>query len=413
MNVRRRGFLIGVVGAVLGCAAAVTFAADEHKASAPIGREQAATRKIKLLHVRIDGDLDSARFVRDFAEVLGEPRGEGFEMVVLEVSSRRWRTDVLAQLVTVCAAAKVGPARGEPESEGERVRLVAWLNGDDVRMGTASAALAIVSHVAYAAPRVEVIHEPGDEVRGLAPAETDWAGHEQTVRAAVWSRLSARGSDVLLAAAIPSPQQALWLTPHDSDESGQRMKVVDREPAAGTTGATRLTTAVTSLGEAVFRLKLSAEALMQLGVVQGQARELGQILAAERVTARQTVRREVRSGLASARKRLVAEFAGVDDARNRIDQVLDEAERARGHDAPRKRRKAGESGATMSDEALRRLVACETLTEEYPELLREMPPGQTSVGVAEQRVSWVWSQAFQSRREELAELRARADRLKP
>jgi hypothetical protein len=33
--------------------------------------------------------------------------------------------------------------------------------------------------------------------------------------------------------------------------------------------------------------------------------------------------------------------------------------------------------------------------------------------VAEQRLAWVWSQAFQTRREELAELRARADRLKP
>lgn len=409
MSIRRRGFLTVVMATVLGCAAGVACAGDETKA--------AAIRKVKLLHLRVQGDLDSARLVRDVATALGEPRAEGFDLVVLEVAPQLWRTDVLAQLLAVFGAAKVGPARGEPESEGDRVRLITWLNADDGRVSTAGAALAIVSHSAYTTSRLDIVHEPGDEVRNLAPAETDWGSHEQAVRAAVWSRLSARGSDVLLAAAIPSPQQALWLAPRGPDEAGPKLKVIDREPtsaANGTSGGVvRLTTAVTAMGEGVFRLKVSAETLGQLGLVQGSARELGQILAAERVAARQTVRRDVRSGLQAARKRLIDDFAGVDDARNRIDQTLDEAERAKGHDAARKRAKAGASAAALTEEALRRLVACEQLTQDYPELLRDLPPGQTRVGVAEQRLAWVWSQAFQTRREELAELRARADRLKP
>lgn len=372
-------------------------------------------RKVKVLQLRIHGDLDNARLVRDVATALGEPRAEGFELVVLEVSAQRWRTDVLAQLLAVFSAAKVGAARGEVESEGDRVRLVTWLNTEAARVSTAGAVLAIVSHAAYATSRLEIVHDPGDEVRNLAPPETDWGSHEQAVRAAVWSRLSARGSDVLLAAAIPSPQQALWLVPRGPDESGPKLKVTDREPASadGRSGdVVRLTTAVTAMGAGVFRLKVSAEMLGQLGLVQASARELGQILAAEQVASRQTVRREVRSGLDAARKRLTDDFAGIDEARHRMDQTLDEAERAKGQEAARKRARAGLSAASLADESLRRLMACERLTEDYPELLRDPPPGQTSVGVAEQRLAWVWSQAFQSRREELAELRARADRLR-
>lgn len=388
--------------------------ADPPRESPPARAETPGTGL--LVHLRIVGDLDNLRLARDFGAAVAVLRDEKPDLVVMEVGANRWRADVLSAMI---ASGRDGGLGGGDPGAGVRPRWIVWLNDpQDRRVGAASLALGVLADRCYAQPRLEAVHEPGDDARELAPPPPaiDWEAIEQGLRAAIWRRQSERGGDVLLAAAVPIPGQPLWIVPgEDAADStvAARLRIADREPeASDRAGAAPLVTRVgAGEGTAGLKWRLDPAALSGLGLVAGQARDLGQILAAERFTPRSTARRTVESGLPEARRRLAWLFEGVDAARERIDQALDEAERHRGQDASRRRQRAGGACLPMAEEAMQRVLEAERLTDRYPELLRAMPPGQTSVGMSEQRLSAAWVAAFQSRRQALTDLKNRASRL--
>lgn len=394
-------------------AGAVLGAAVHAPPDAPVETSRAAAPvppKLKVLHLRLLGDLTHVRVARDFAAAISSCHDDGVDAIVLEINGNRWRSDVLLQMARACIDAKLMPAPGSAlEKERAAPRLIVWLNDPaDDRVSSAAATFALFAQAAYVGPKLEVAHDPSDESRDLAPPDVDWARIEEDLRAIVWNRLSARSGDLLLSAALPAPHQPLWLVCGSQDQDSP-LRVTDREPAAGSS-VVRLASTIAGEAGDRLRLRLNADSMVRLGIARGQARDIGQILAAERITARQTIRREVRSELASVRATLNSEFAAIDTARERADKTLDEAERLRGHDAKRRQARAGEAALELCDEALKKLLACESVTGDYPELLRNPPPGQTGVGLTEQRLTLYWSTAFQSRRQGIADLRARATR---
>lgn len=381
---------------------------------------ETAASKCKVLHLKIVGDLDNARLAKEFAGAASDLRADDVDLVVLEIGANRWRADVLAEMARSARDAGLVPPAGGNAGTVHRVRWIVWLNDpDDQRVGSGPLGLGVLAERCYTGSKVEVIHEPGEDVRELAPPPpaVDWDQIDQDLRAAVWSRLSQRGCDLLVAAAVPTPRQVLWVTEGATeDRVGPRLKVVDREPPGGSDGegAERPRPLVMRPpgGDAgALRLRMSPQVLAGLGLVCGQARELGQILAAEHIVARTVSRKSIVSGLADARRRMQDGLAAIDAAREKLDHSLDEAERARGQDAARKRSRAGSSGVGLADDAMRRLLDVEALTGEYPELMRVMPPGQTTVGTTELRLSQAWVAAFQTRRQALTDLRNRAVRL--
>jgi hypothetical protein len=302
------------------------------------------------------------------------------------------------------------------------VPWIVWLNDPaDNRVGTGQAALAAVADRCYLGPKTEVVFDPGDDVRELAPPGTptqpgvNWDQIDQDLQAAVWGRLKDRSCEVLLASVLPTPRQPLWMMSAGSGGvGGPSLKLVAVEPSAASgSHAMPLVSPAPGAESGAMRLRMDAGAAVGLGLAAGQAKELGQILAARRIAPRPVIRRDLQSGLAAARERLGKDLGAVDAARERLDKCLDEAERLRGHDATKRRSQAGTEGVALADEASRKLLAVEALTAEYPELLRGAPPGQTSVGLTDTRLGFAWNSAFQTRREALTDLRNRALRLIP
>lgn len=416
---------LGVLAAVFTLPSAVSGSAVERAGARP---DDPPAVKCRVVHLRIVGEIDNARLGRDFAAAAAEIGADDADLVVLEIGANRWRADVLRAMVEAVRAAGLGAGPDQnaapPRPDPARPRWIVWLNDpEDRRVGGGAMALGVLADRCYAGPKVEVVHEPGDDQRELAPVEpaVDWSAVEQELRAAVWRRQSQRKGDLLLAAAVPVPGQLLWVTPRSDGEPGEgrTLRIVERDPGRSdgeresSAGATAMVfrSAGADAAQAGLTLRMSPAVLAGLGVVSGQAKDLGQILAAERLVARSTVRKTVASGLIDARRRLTMLVEGVDAAREKLDHTLDVAERERGHDAVRRRQRAGSDSREMAEEAIRRLMEAEALTADYPELLREVPPGQTRVGINEVRLSAAWVNAFQSRRQALAELKNRAARL--
>jgi hypothetical protein len=388
--------------------------------------------KRKVAHLKLAGDLDHARLVRQFGDELAQFKREGAELFVLELSGDRWRSDIVAEMIRAAAAAGIGVRSGGgggTDGGAMGVPWIVWLNDPaDSRVGTGQAALAAVADRCYIGPKTEVVFDPGQDERELAPPETptqpgvNWAQVEQDVQAAVWSRLNARGCEVLLASALPTPRQVLWITPAPrapgQEPGAATLKLVAQAPDSQGAGAMMLVSPATGAvgsGRAevgAMRLRMDASAAVGLGLAAGQARELGQILAARRIAPRPLVRRELHSDLPAAKERLSKDLGEIDAARERMDKVLDAAERLlRKPEAVKRRSQAGTEALALADEAMRKLLGAEALTAEYPELLRGVPPGQTRVGLTDAKLTLAWTSAFQTRREELTELRNRAARL--
>lgn len=376
--------------------------------------------KQRVGHLKLTGDLDHMKLARQFGDELAAFKRDGVELFVLELNGDRWRADVVSEMIRTASTGGIGSRSGAGGAMG--VPWIVWLcDPVDNRVGTGQAALAAVADRCYLGPKTEIVFEPGNDARSLAPPGTptqpgvNWDQIDQDLQAAVWARLQSRSCDMLLASVLPTPRQPLWIIGvSGGGAGGPSLKLVAAEP--GTAGGTRAPALVWPApgGESgAMRLRMEASAAVGLGLAAGQAKELGQILAARRIAPRPVIRHELQSGLAGARERLDRDLSAIDAARERLDKSLDEAERLRGHDATKRRSQAGADAVALADEASRKLLAAEALTGEYPELLRGPPPGQTSIGLTDARLGFAWNTAFQTRREALTELRNRAARLIP
>lgn len=369
-----------------------------------------APEKLKVCHLRLEGDLDNTRLVGQFSDELTHIRAEHVDLLVLEIGANRWRTDVVDGLIRAASSAGLGAASGASKP----ITWIVWLNDPaDGRVGTGAAALAAVADRCYLGVKTEIAHEPADDARDLAPASLagNWEQVEQDLQGVIWARLNARAGDLLLASALPFPRQPLWVVNAPAG-SASPMRIVSEDPARrGQVAIAAMVEPVTGVETGGMKLRLDATAAVGIGLAAGQAKDVGQIITARHVLPRPLVRRELRSGLADARARLTREIGAIDAAREQSDKSLDEAERLRGNDAVRQKARTGVQAASVIDDAMKRLLEVEALTAEYPELLRSAPPGQTPVGMTESRLTLAWAAAFQSRRQALADLRNRATRL--
>ncbi|MCC6322435.1 MAG: hypothetical protein IT438_13480 [Phycisphaerales bacterium] len=397
-----QGLLTVALAATLGLGAGAPAQTSQTDRAQPDRTPAAAPMtKRKVLHLRLKGDLDCMKLVDDLAAATGEARKSGVEVIVLEMSGERWRGDVVSGMM--------------PLFKGAEVLTIAWLNDPpDGRVGSGQAALALLADRCYIGPKTEVVFEPGHDLRAQAPPTTNWEQVEQDVQAALWGRLGSveRPRDTLLAAALPTPRQPLWaILDRSPGLSGARLeRLVAESPSAAEAGRfVSLTSGSTERGE--LRLRVEPAMAVSIGIAESSARELGQILAAERLTPAPLTRAELESGLAKARQELVKDLAAFDRAAERMDKALDDAEKQRGVDAARRKRKVGKESLPLGDEAAKSLEAVEALVANYPELLRSAPPGVSTVELTAVRLSAAWHDAVQDRKDRLVELRARATRL--
>lgn len=379
---------------------------------APNATTPVPAERLKVCHVRLEGDLDNTRLVSQFAEEVAHLRSEHIELLVLEIGANRWRTDVVAGLISAANTGGLGSASGAAKP----IAWIVWLNDpEDGRVGTGAAAIAVAADRCYTGLKTEIAHDPADEARELEPAAVavNREQAERDLQGVIWGRLNARAADPLLASALPLPGQPLWIV-HAPAGAASPLRITSEDPVrqgVAAVGALVEPATGVSADSGAMRLRMDAGTAVGLGLAAGRAKDVGQIIAARHVLPRPLTRRELHSGLADARARLTREFAEIDAARERLDKSLDEAEHLRGYDAARQRERAGAQAATLAEDAGKRLLGIEALTAEYPELLCAAPPGRSPVGVAATRLSFIWNDAFQTRREALTSLRNRAARL--
>jgi hypothetical protein len=368
-----------------------------------------ARRAVKVLHLRIRGDLDSARVARDVAAELGRADETGVTHLVLELDGNRWRGDV------VWGIAQAVRAVGVPTG-------VLLADGRDGRVGTGQAVLGLLASTTSAGagaggmwvgPRTAIALEPGDDLRATAPDDTDWERIDRELGGAAWVALKGRGADTELATALLAPDATLWAVPPAGPGEGAYRLTSARPVGAAAGRARRVVSVLPGMrgagAAAGARVDLPAEAALHLSLVQGRAAGVGEVLALCGVgggAAR--VDREVRSGLEGARRQVEQNAARLASVVEGADRTLRDLPRPSEADYEQRRRRAGRAAIPLLEGGQALLEQTERIIGEYPELLRETPPGKTPVGQDPRLARQTWRLTFQQSRDDVARLLARA-----
>ncbi|HYE01956.1 MAG TPA: hypothetical protein VD963_01845 [Phycisphaerales bacterium] len=360
-------------------------------ASEPEPARPARATGHRVLHVRVQGDLDSLKLARDFAAVMAQAAAQGTALVLLELDANAWRPDVVWAMGDALRSAG---ARGVTLLADER----------DGRVGAGALALGLCTSRCYLEARTAVRTEAADDQRARAPAETDWERVDRELQGAIWATLKRHGADTQLLEALLSPGGDLWAV----SGAAPGPPLLTTQPPSDGTRAERLLTRSALGGPS--RLELSAATAVSLCLVSGTARGVGDVLAREGTGGAPGSRTTVTlaSGLAEARRDLGAGIAALDDELAEAARVLSDVPRPSRPDAVSKRNRAGVRALPMLERAAGRLTRCERLMLEYPELLAETVPGTTPVGQEGERPGAAWRRAFQERRDRVMELLALA-----
>lgn len=367
------------------------------------GREDRArpeqTDVRRMLHVRLTGDLDSVRMARDLARAIERGRGEGVELVLLEVSGRRWRGDVLREIGRVVAA--------EP-----RLPLMVVLDGDSAAVGLGQAWLALLADpgCAFATTGTKFEHGSVDELIALFPAETDSAAIEQELRTMAAARMGEHGGPILLTALLPRPSGPLWCA--TTGEGDGSLKIFTSEPTAAEVGRVLASADPRAQsGVAAYRAAFDAETARRLGMVAANVQGTGDVLARRALKVWKTDQVKVASSLSEARREMERAVRGIDEDRAGIKAALDaNREKARSKIATtvEQAREAARRQLPALDAVEKKIESAEAVCAEYPELLRTSPPGATTLTDGESGAEAQWRKAFRTRRDDVDRLRQHA-----
>ncbi len=328
--------------------------ADPPKASAaaPAPPRQSGLPTGRIWHLKLSGDLDCDRLARDFAAQLERAASDrgGAALVVVELDGNRARPDLVL-------------ATGRRLAEC-RVRTAAYLaDSRDHRVGLGQALLGALCTDAFIAPGTRIIHTPADDLRSLAPDDTDWERIAEQLAAETGPRIESRAGDPALASLLLDARSSAWFV---ASSEGERIETAAQQGGAGTQfiffGASGLE-----------RLDIDAPLAASLRLVRagspGVARMLND-LGARGGASRS--RAECSSGLTEAERRLVR---SMDDLLVALEQI-EESLRVTNAKLDRRPlaidyRKAGEAALVRIAAAERNLSGAEALAAEYPELMRE------------------------------------------
>lgn len=387
---------VGLVFSAAIAAAAVAWAGP------PDSGPESQPRICKVLHLHIRGDLDSLRLARDFAAIIAEGRADGVEVLLLEFSGDRWRADVVHAMAK---ALRDGQSPGGAPARGSGRVLVMLDDETDRRVGLGQASIALLADACTMTPRTALAFGGGDDLRPTASPETDWERVDRELQGLIYLAARDRQADVMLSTLLPRPSGPLWAVP--ASDAALPWRLMQSRPDAA---ASMPIVPPAPEGQSPD-VRLDCATAARLGIVTCEAKDAGQFLAAQNLRARPIIRKELASGLESARVRITRLCGQLDDALRAIDIDLSQAGRLRGQDAARRKREAGARGSASIAEAERQLLDAEATMTDYPELLAGLPPGRTPVGQEPDKHPMLWRWRFQDFRDEITRLRAEAEAL--
>lgn len=291
--------------------------------------------------VRCAGDLDAMAIVGRLDAVLEDAERRHAQAVLLELGGNRWRTDV------VWAMARVVQQR--------RIRVIALLGDDeDGVVGAGQLMLATLCDSSWIDPGTRIESDQSDDLADWAPADTDFERVHRELAGSIWLRLREREGPVMLARALVSREESVWLA--DADET-----VTFEEPPP------EQATALIEYRDDGFRMRIDAAQSVRLKLVGGIESRPAVVLRAEGVNPVSPRRVELDSGLEQAHRRAWTMLNRVASYVDGLEQKGGSGIRVTGDGRGAERVRSGLNAVR------RRLAELDVLLDVYPEIPRLEP----------------------------------------
>lgn len=331
--------------------------------------------------VRVEGDLETARQGEELGAALAEAASKEARLVVLELTGRRARPDVLRDCIRAV--------------RGSEAAVAVFLDGGSQRAaGAAQAALGLAASSSWMGESAAVVWVDDGPLRELAYPRPRWELIESDLCRLLDPELG-RGVACPVLRSMLWPEGASWLV---GDVRAGRIEIT----APGSESA------AVRLAAADGSVRISAGEAVRIGLVSGLAPSAARAAAEEGGQAAPAATRTIASGLGAARRDAEAILEETDQSLDAIRKLLELPDPARGSVAKDQYRKAGREAGARLDAVEGRLAELEGLFERWPELLAMAAPGQTRVGARATSHAAKWRSAVQSRRDRHVKLKATA-----
>ncbi len=337
----------------------------------------------RVLHVTIEGDLDSTKLASEFVDLLIDPP----DAIVIETGANAWRRDVLWQIVD-----------GARQSQA---RLIVLLHDrKDGRFGMGAMLLALLADAGAIGPRTKLAIEPTDDATGLAPPTTDWERVDREMSGLIWVSLKRRGVDPAIGEILLRGSNSLWV----ADNPAGLPEIVAEPPP---TDARRL---LERRADGTVRGGLATADLLTLGMIDLEAGDARELLREESLSGVRVERVRLRNEVSPTREQILTAITRLDEAIADIEGHFDSVRYPpddRVVPPSAYRRAARDAGPSL--DAIRALLSqTERLFDDHPELLATPAPEGTPVGRTPEGNVSDWRRVFLDRRRELARLEDRA-----
>jgi len=333
-------------------------------------------------HVRVEGEIDCARFAGEIGRALVEADARGPSLVLLELNGNSARLDLVREIAATLRSLEAPVA--------------VWLVDDeDGKVGVGQLVLGLQVGGVFVAPGTRAVN--GADLGGLAPAGTDWEQVGRELAAPIWLRLH-EGNEAL----APLARGLVF---------GEATRVV-----RGTRGGVASMDArdwVDGDGLIVVddggRVELGSDVLVELGLarVAARAHEIARDVAGVRGVGRAEV---LRSGLAGAHEASARAVGGLDELLGKIEAALEV-------DADGRSRRSAELAAIRRARPLVRTAIeaigdLEARLRDYPEVLAlPLDVGVTASEAGAAANARAWAKALEDIHERFGQLRAQYEAL--
>jgi len=379
-----RGRVLGI-----GAAAALLCALAVGATPARDARHDAWPRRSRIEVTQIDvrGDLDSRRLARRVRDALDAASSS--DHIVLRLDADRWRLDVVWM---IALAMRDSPAPVSVFLDDPR----------DARVGLGALLLAVIANRSMVSPGTRVASGPDENLRRLAPEETDWDRIEREMSGLMWVALENRGLRPEIGDLLIRGAASLWVV----DRGAGAGPIVSLEPPPER-DARRI---VDAAPDGAVRVEVSGALCRRLGLVDHRAGSVREALLAEGVARPRLEKTVLTSELAESRRRVFDLLAGSDRLIHRTERVFERVRRPPDDRVvPRSAyHEAARAANRLIARARRALAEAEHLFEEHPELVHLPAPEGTSVGRTRRGNASDWRWTFINRKRDLDRLADRA-----
>lgn len=357
-----------------------------------LGMERQGTAVV--LHVRVEGHIDSVAMVRELQGHLERGADPRFEGVLLELGPGRIRDDLAWTLGSAISAA--------------RSPVWVWLAGDGGDAGPEQLELAMLGTASWIDPGVSVVWEGPPACGELMPETVDRDRMVRERYSSLWVALERRGANTRLAEGLLRPSAPLRATRVVAGEC----ELVQGPVAPGEDRG--LLTLVEPVANGGTRGHVPPSVAVALHMVDGVERSA-------RLVLRRALGEDAARGLRTERVSLKSDLAAqIEEAHKQI--AIARAEAALARDQLRERIESG-LGRGAYDRAVRArarealatvergeaaLQQFESLADEHPEVLRTRAPVQADLPGVEETAARAWAREIEYIRRGLASTRAEA-----